>query len=53
MTINKATIQIPNKVNDVVLLNFLTLLDKIRNPKTNKIKNGNPTRTSEQIANNQ
>ena len=52
--INKrATIQIPNKVKDVVLLNCLILLDKIRNPKTNKIKNGKPTRMIMDIASNQ
>ena len=50
---NKAANQIPNNVKDVTLLNCLTLLDKIRNPNTNKIKKGIPTTKNVQMVNNQ
>ena len=54
--VNKATTQIPKSVKEVGLLIFLTLLDKILNPKINKIKNGipinkNPHNVSNQIGN--
>ena len=39
---NKQTIQIPKSVSEVGLFILRTLLDKIRSPKINKIKNGIP-----------
>ena len=49
---NKATNQIPSSVSDVVLLNCFTLLDKILKPRTNRIKNGIPTKMNRNVASN-
>ena len=54
--VNKARIQIPRRVKEVGLLIFFTLLDKILNPKINKIKKGipinrKPHKVSSQIGN--
>ncbi len=42
MIAKSAKIHIPNRVNEVGLFIFLTLLDNILKPKINKIKKGIP-----------
>ena len=51
--VNNAASHNPNNVREVALLNFLTLLDRIRNPRINNSKNGIPTIMNTAMVNNQ
>ena len=51
--ISKAIHQIPKRVKEAVLLNLFRLLDKMRSPITNTIKNGIPINVREESVNSQ